>query len=445
MQEGYGEEVAGRKGVFTKEVQAKMSPNSREFRRFSVILRSLLTMLSASMVITLAQAATLEIRWSLYSVEPINVSSSEREASRAPAMIAIPGLIIVAWEEEVSPDNTDIFFTRSTDGGASFSTPQQLTSSPGSSKEVTLAFRDSAIYAAWSEGIAGNKEILLATSFDLGQTFEEPLNVSQSAGDSQQPVLAVSNMGLLVAWADNTKDPLANPEGDFEILLRASQDGRTFTAAPANVSFTTGNSLRPAMATDGSTVFVVWEEEVMGVKEILFRQSTFFSFPLNVSRSPFQPSETPAIATTVGAQHVSIVWSEGIGSNTEIFYSEATQVGIPFSAPTFSTPYNISHTTNTPSRVPAIAVDSQGNAFIAWEEGYSTSTDVQCRRAPEIWLRTTLAPLVAPFNVSNSPCKASRAPVVTTDGLNAYVAWEEEIYEGKPEILFAKVPTVPNN
>jgi hypothetical protein len=366
------------------------------------------------------------------------IFTSPEKASRSPALIAVPGLVFVVWEEEMELGNTDIFFSYSVDE-EHFTEPKAVASTSGTSQEPALVFRDGFIYVAWSESIAGNKEIWLATQTNLDQPFQEPQNISQNSGESKQPTLAISNTGLFIAWADNTKDPKANPEGDFEILLRISQDGRTFMS-PVNVSYTKEPSLAPALASNGDNLFVTWEEGT-GAKEILFRQSTLFSFPLNISCSPFQASERPAIAASSAMSEVSIVWEEAVEGKMEIFFSKATDVGIPFSTPTFSTPNNLSHTPGSDSRFPAIAVDSQGNTFITWQE---TLRDPSTGRFDtDILLLTSLAPFISPINVSNSPTRASSSPAIATDGLNLYVVWEEEISPGKPDIYFRRLPLFP--
>lgn len=375
--------------------------------------------------------------------EPSNpkaVFESPGKASRSPALIAVPGLVFVVWEEEVDPGNTDIFYSYSVNEGQSFSEPKPVASTAGISQEPAIVFRDGVIYAAWSEGIPGsNKEIWLATQADLDQQFGEPQNISSNEGESKQPALAISNTTLFIAWADNTRDPRANPEGDFEILLRASPDGSPFTSA-VNVSYTTGPSLAPALASDGDNLFVAWEEG-SGASEVLFRQSALFSSPLNISCSPYQASGKPAI--TASLNEVYVVWEEAVEGKMEIFLSKATGAGIPFSTPTFSNPNNLSHTPTTESKAPTIIVDSQGNIFISWQEAQRPSSTSSVRFDTDILLLTSLAPFISPYNVSNSPDRASSSPAIATDGLNLYVVWEEETAPGKPDIYFRKLALFP--
>ena len=47
------------------------------------------------------------------------------------------------------------------------------------------------VYVSWTDGTPGNREILLTTSINGGQTFDKPKNISNNAGESREPDLAL--------------------------------------------------------------------------------------------------------------------------------------------------------------------------------------------------------------------------------------------------------------
>jgi hypothetical protein len=49
------------------------------------------------------------------------------------------------------------------------------------------------VYVTWTDGTPGNWEILLAKSADSGKTFNKPINVSDNAGESREPAIAILN------------------------------------------------------------------------------------------------------------------------------------------------------------------------------------------------------------------------------------------------------------
>ncbi len=130
---------------------------------------------------------------------PENISEKFDFSSKS--AIAIEGdNVYVVWIVEI-PDNNDIFFAKSTDGGETFSTPENVSNNPGFSNYAVLVedilYKPSIIvlnnnvYISWSDGTPGNWEILLSTSANGGETFSTPENVSNNPGDSQQPQLAL--------------------------------------------------------------------------------------------------------------------------------------------------------------------------------------------------------------------------------------------------------------
>src|SRR5207302_5661012 len=112
------------------------------------------------------------------------------------------GNISVVWEEN-SP--ADIFFVHSSDGGASFSSAQNLSHNAGSSSNAWLIVDAGAnINVAWQDNTPGNPDIFFTRSTDSGATFfPTPLNLSNNSGLSSAPQIAADKNGNInVAWQD---------------------------------------------------------------------------------------------------------------------------------------------------------------------------------------------------------------------------------------------------
>src|SRR5919106_4460037 len=88
-----------------------------------------------------------------------------------------------------------------------------------------------AIYLAWSENITGGEEgneIFFSKSINGGITFSEKLNLSQNDDDSRNPSVAVYRNEVHVVWDDES----VTPSHFSEILYRRSVDGgQTFEIA----------------------------------------------------------------------------------------------------------------------------------------------------------------------------------------------------------------------
>jgi hypothetical protein len=100
-------------------------------------------------------------------------------------------------------------------------------------------------------------------------TFFVPKNVSNNAGDSYEPEIAVDSSGNInFVWEDDTA-------GNGEVYFSRSQDGGSTWSAVINLSSTTADSDNPCIAIDSSgNINIVWEDDTPGNWEIHFAGST---------------------------------------------------------------------------------------------------------------------------------------------------------------------------
>jgi hypothetical protein len=141
----------------------------------------------------------------------------------------------------------------------------------------------------------GNDEILYKRSVNGGSIFSNIIvNISNNAGLSELPALAVSGSVVHVVWTDNTP-------GNPEIFYRRSlDDGSTFSAIIKNLSNNAGLSEGRGLAANGNNVYVVWLDTTPGNDDILYTTSadggsTFSTILSNLSRDSVG-SFAPAIA-----------------------------------------------------------------------------------------------------------------------------------------------------
>jgi N,N-dimethylformamidase beta subunit-like protein/BNR repeat protein len=184
----------------------------------------------------------------------------------------------------------DIFFTRSTDNGATFEKPVSLTNyyvwpkdsdNEGSfEKPVSLsgysgwdpnleiaASKFNYVYVTWQSNPQGrNGEIVFTRSTDNGATFEKPITVSDRNGNSVGPKIAVSDDNqVYVAWQ-------SNPQGrNGEIVFTRSTDNGATFEKPITVSDRNGNSVGPQIGNSpNNSVYLAWTNNATGNEEINF-------------------------------------------------------------------------------------------------------------------------------------------------------------------------------
>jgi hypothetical protein len=170
------------------------------------------------------------------------------------------GAVYAAWTEYEGP----LWFSRSGDGGVSFSKPGRVagggSANPARGPALAVA-DDNTVYLAWTVGENESADIHVARSRDGGRSFGEAVPVAVTKGYSDAPKIAVDRAATLhVVYAESA----AGPFGRYDVHYARSRDGaRTFEApralsreAPAAAQ----GAAFPALALDASgNVHVTWE------------------------------------------------------------------------------------------------------------------------------------------------------------------------------------------
>jgi hypothetical protein len=116
-----------------------------------------------------------------------------------------------------------IFFSRSTDGGESFSSPLSLSGksrSPVFNPGVSSAGNN--VYVVWQgQAENGNQDIFMRKSVDYGSSFSEVENLSNDPGGSGNPEVTINGNITHVAWEGTTP-------GNNYIFYSKSDDGSEF-------------------------------------------------------------------------------------------------------------------------------------------------------------------------------------------------------------------------
>lgn len=170
-------------------------------------------------------------------------------------------------------DNTlglyELFFKKSTDGGATWQSAQRLTYyDPKNNVEPAIAVNGANIYVTWSrENWEGNKEIYFIGSFDGGATWAANKKLTSNLGYSRYPAIAVGQANeIYIVWQDDAR-------GNFEVYFMMSMDGGATWQNAQRLTYNSGKSYEPRIkfAVNGSAIFVVWYDDTPGNYEIYLK------------------------------------------------------------------------------------------------------------------------------------------------------------------------------
>lgn len=170
------------------------------------------------------------------------------------------GHLYAAWTEY----DGRLWFSRSTNGGNSFSVPARVAGGPGASPargpSLAVAAKGT-VYLAWTVGETTAADIHVATSRDAGRSFGAPRLVFKSGGHSDAPKIAVDSKETIhLVYAESP----AGRFGRYHIRYARSKDGARTFEPPQKISSPQSETSEsvgfPSLSLDGeNNVYVLWE------------------------------------------------------------------------------------------------------------------------------------------------------------------------------------------
>src|SRR6266566_4987267 len=317
-----------------------------------------------AILIPLLAASPLVVQAQVAFSPPTNVSSNPGASGLSQIAVDSTGSINIVWLDN-TPGYYAVFFSRSTDGGATFSTPQNLSNDPAGSSAPQIAVDSSGnINVVWQDNPPGTYQILFTRSSDGGATFSTPIAVSSRP--SYRPQVAVDSAGNInVAWTEGFNGP-------FDVVFSRSSDGGATFTAPKVISYLSEVDLGFRMALDSKgNLYAVWDTQPYG--NIYLSHSSdggaTFSYTAITNNTSGTGPQGQQIAID-SSDNINVVWQDISPGNYDIFFTRSSDGGA-----TFSTPENLSNDPGD-SGNPQIVVDSSGNINVGWTDNTPGNLDI---------------------------------------------------------------------
>jgi len=232
----------------------------------------------------------------------------ESEVDRPDIAVDNSGRIYVVWQDARRGEwDTDIYADRSTDDGVTWRTDVRVNEDDrGAARQRNPAIGVDGktwVHVVWQEDSGGGWDIRYAHSTNHGASFSPGREVNDLvAGDQTDPAIAVRGNGqIYVAWSDLRA-------GDGDIRYAASTDGGNSFSASVQINDQTpwGWQGNPAIATGGDRIHLVWEDTRNGPPNIYYTgfrpappDMRFVYLPLVIkSPLPAGPTPTPTLTHT---------------------------------------------------------------------------------------------------------------------------------------------------
>jgi hypothetical protein len=355
---------------------------------------------------------------------PKNVSNNSHYSFTPQVAVDATGNINVVWEDDTA-NNSNILFSRSTNGGATFSAPKNLSNTSGWSLNPRISVdSQGGIDVVWVSNAPGNQDIFFSRSTDGGGTFSTPRNLSNDAPTSGSPQIAVDASGnISVVWESD--------DITFGVLFSHSTDGGATFSKPVNLATNSGGSFGPQLvvAVDGS-ISVVWEDDFNFQSDISFSRSTdrgaTFSAPKNLSSNSGNSFSAQIAVDLKGNIYVS--WVDNTPGNYAILFSRSADQGA-----TFPSVKNLSNSPGDSSN-PRIALDANGSVYVVWQGNIppAFNKDIFFARSSDLGANFSVA-----ANLSNNAGNSTN-PWITVDATGGIdLSWQDTT-PGRANIFFAR-------
>jgi hypothetical protein len=261
----------------------------------------------------------------------------------------------------------------------------------------------------------------------LGIQTIQNLNISNNTGDSVYPSLAASGNSTYVVWQDdNFGEGVSYDRKNYDILFAKSVDGGKSFSNITNLSNTIAISERPTIVAYDNNVYVIWIENGLNEKNILFRKSTDGgnTFDQTIHLGSSGHAKVPVLPKAMDAfgDNVYVVWRHLTedGEKGSIVLRSSKDSGNTFGEPT-----QISSNAEFTSS-PKVAT-STNNVYVVWDTLY---TKENLGKSEGIFLvRSSNNGLTFGNETKiNGPKEIGKAQVVAY--LNeVYIAWGSSIYD----------------
>ena len=223
----------------------------------------------------------------------------------------------VVWRDE-QPGNSEIFYCRSLDAGLTWSPAERLTQDAGVSTSPSVAVNDSIVHLVWSDDRTGHNEIFYKRSTDRGITWEADTQLSSGPYASLFPSVATAESRVHVVWT-----------AGWEIYhVRSLDNGCTWTETE-RLTYDPSVSWLPSVAVSDTVVHVVWHDQRDGYMDVFYTRSTdcggSWQSDTNLTANSAN-SNIPCLA--VSGSMVHIAWYDNRDGNYEIYYNRSSDHGM---------------------------------------------------------------------------------------------------------------------
>jgi hypothetical protein len=347
--------------------------------------------------------------------------------------------VYVVWQESMPTSNLrnyDILFKRSTDNGSTFEKEINLSNNTGFSEHPQLSSEDNNVI--WTDDTKGIKQVYLRTSSDYGNSFGKEIKLSNNNSSSfNQDITALDN-NVYAVWLEKAFS------GRYRVLLAASVDYGNSFKNPITLSEDASAQSHPKISASNDYIYVVWnvddydENDKDQPDTIISKGGVFFITSSdngatfgNTSKLNTEENGYGEAQVTSSGDEVYVIWGgSDYNKVSSLYFVKSDDNGRNFSAIKKITQIQ-QDKVNNPTNV-EIAVDEHDKLFIAWQDTVGTAGDKY-----DILFAKSVNGGKSFQNATNiiNNSDISECPSIVVNRGNIYITWED-LSPGNHEILY---------
>jgi len=231
----------------------------------------------------------------------------------------------IAWTSIISSGSWEIYYKKSTDSGSTWMVSKRLTwsSRSFSGQDITVDAINR-VHIVFSDTLIGNSDLFYKRSTDGGATWEPLKRMTWTAGFKQNACVEFDSFNnIYIIWSDSTP-------GNSELFLKKSTNGGISWSSPKRLTWTTGYTGQNSFKTSSTnTLHVAYTDDTSGYLDVYYKSSVdggnIWSSPKRVTWGANEAEATDLAVDSGG--HINIVWVDEFVPNTEIFFKKSTNGG----------------------------------------------------------------------------------------------------------------------
>ena len=185
-----------------------------------------------------------------------------------------------------------------------------------------FVFSNGKLYLAWSDARDGNAEIYFKSSSDYGASWSSDLRLTNKSGISWYPSISANGNNVYVVWDDDRT-------GAREIYFKYSSDGGKSWSDDKKISNSDKKAWYPDIAVSGNNVYVTWQDRRHNEDEIYFIRSVDGG-QIFESEQRITNASRDSELLTIGLdnnKNIHISWYDWRDGNPEIYYLKSSDGG----------------------------------------------------------------------------------------------------------------------